>query len=130
MYHLRLIKALSYTGTISATKKHPDVYTEDKAIADEAVASGYFAIVAEVDVPHAEAVEPPTVKEPTADQNGMAGETPDYEALSKQTKAELTAYAQAHGISLDGCKTKADILEAISAACGGSYTMMELQKEV
>ena len=40
MYHLRLIKALSYTGLVSATQKNPDTFTEDKAIADDAVASG------------------------------------------------------------------------------------------
>ena len=128
MYHLRLIKALSYNGIIKASKKHPDVYTEDKAIADAAVATGYFAIVAELEVPHAEAEKPP-MGEPPAD-SGAELETPDYEALSRQTKNELTEYARAHGISTDGCRTKADILEAISAYYGGSYTMMELQKEV
>lgn len=128
MYHLRLIKALSYNGIISATKKHPDVYTNDKAIVDKAVASGYFAIVTEVDVPHIEIIPPK--QEPTKDQNSIVGEIPDYETMSKQTKAELNQYAQAHGISTDGCKTKADILEVISAAYGGSHTMMELQKEI
>ena len=42
MYHLRLIKALSYDGAVSATREHPDTYTEVEAIAQEAVASGYF----------------------------------------------------------------------------------------
>ena len=45
MYHLRLIKALSYTGLVSATQKNPDTFTEDKAIADGAVASGYFTLI-------------------------------------------------------------------------------------
>lgn len=121
MFHLRLVKALSYNGTISATRENPDVYTEDMAIADAAVASGYFILVEQPGEPQ---------ETPPAAPDEPAGEIPDYEALSKQTKAELTAYAQAHGISLEGCRTKPDILEAISAANGGSYTMMELQKEV
>lgn len=126
MYRLRLIKALSYDGIISATAKHPDVYTEDKAIANAAVASGYFIIVEQ---PEEAQETPPAIPDETG-EGGGENEAPDYEALSKQTKAELTEYAQAHGISLDGCKTKADILEAISVANGGSYTMMELQEEV
>ena len=44
-YHLRLIKALSYSGIITATKKKPDVYVADKKIADAAVATGYFMLV-------------------------------------------------------------------------------------
>ena len=45
------------------------------------------------------------------------------------TKAELLKYAEENDIDVEGCKTKADILEVISAANGGSYTMMELQEE-
>lgn len=44
MYHLKLIKALSYSGIVTATQKRPDVFTEDKAIADKAVATGYFKL--------------------------------------------------------------------------------------
>ena len=118
MYHLRLKKALSYDGIISATAKKPDVYTEEKAVADAAVASGYFSLIADA--------EPEVPPEGNGETITMSL---DYEALAKQTKAELIAYAQANGIDLDGLKTKDDILEAISAANGGSYTMMELQRE-
>lgn len=45
MYHLRLIKSLSYTGVVEATSKNPDVFTEDKATADAAVATGYFKLM-------------------------------------------------------------------------------------
>ena len=44
MYHLRLIKALSYTGLVSATQKNPDTFTEDKAIAHGAVAYSYLTL--------------------------------------------------------------------------------------
>ena len=38
-YHLKLVKALSYYGPVKATKEHPDVFVEDEAIAQAAVAS-------------------------------------------------------------------------------------------
>lgn len=44
-YHLRLCKSLSYKGVVSATKKQPDVFVEDKATAEAAVATGYFTLV-------------------------------------------------------------------------------------
>ena len=37
MYHLRLIKALSYTGLVSATQKNPDTFTEDNPYFDSAI---------------------------------------------------------------------------------------------
>lgn len=46
-YHLRLSKGLSYCGVLSATKQRPDAYTDSKAVADQAVASGYFTLVEE-----------------------------------------------------------------------------------
>ena len=45
MYHLKLIKALSYTGAVTATAKKPNVFVEDEATANAAVASGYFELV-------------------------------------------------------------------------------------
>jgi hypothetical protein len=44
-YHLKLQKGLSYCGVVSATKQKPDVFTEDGAVADAAVATGYFVLV-------------------------------------------------------------------------------------
>ncbi len=47
-YHLKLTKGRSYYGLggkLKATSKQPDVFTEDKATADAAVASGYFTLV-------------------------------------------------------------------------------------
>lgn len=45
MYHIRLCKGLSYYGVVKATRKEPDVFVEDKATADAAVASGYFRLI-------------------------------------------------------------------------------------
>lgn len=116
MIKVKLIKGRSYTGFITATQKHPIVEVKSKAEADAAIATGYFELYSEV----AEVAQNDAVKSESV---------PDYESLSNMTKAELTAYAEENGISLDGCKTKADILEAISIANGGSATMMELQGE-
>lgn len=135
MYHLRLCKALSYTGVVSATRKEPDVFTEDKAIADKALASGYFQLVEddgrqtatvkghlskeqlesmkvsdlkklaeamgidtsgiEKKAELVEAISAEEVEAPAEEENEV-----DYEGLSDMTKAELTAYAAEHGISL------------------------------
>ncbi len=48
MAHLKLIKGRSYTGEVKATREKPDVYTDDEAMADALVASGYFKRVGEV----------------------------------------------------------------------------------
>lgn len=46
MFHLRLIKAMSYMGCgLSVTKKNPDVSTDDKAQAEALIKSGYFQLV-------------------------------------------------------------------------------------
>ena len=45
MYHLKLIKALSYSGIVRATREKPDVYVEDIETANKAVATGYFKLL-------------------------------------------------------------------------------------
>ena len=158
MYHLRLIKGLSYTGAVRATKKEPDVYTDDEAIAQGAVASGYFELLQDPESAQTvndEALPPDLVPEGDGEsgedeEDGEDGDdedqpldftpgdeedeiprkvTPDFETLSAMTKAELIAYANERGIDLAGCRTKEDILGAISVAFGGSYTMIDLQHE-
>lgn len=111
MAKVKLTKARSYSGIIVATAKKPvfDV-SEDEAKA--LVATGYFE-------PYDKSKEVEVPREETE---------ADYVALSGMTKTELVDYAEQNGIDIDGRKTKADILEAISAANGGSYTMMELQE--
>lgn len=115
MAKVKLIKARSYNGVVKATSEQPvvDVSEED---AQALVATGYF--------------EPCTSVVADEQKDKSEEGTPDYEALSEMTKAELLKYAKENDIDVEGCKTKADILEAISAANGGSYTMMELQEEV
>lgn len=118
MYHVRLCKSLSYdNGKIKATKAAPDVYVEDEAIANEAVASGFFELVSgETRNVHTE--------EPEAQE-----ETVDWDAIAAMTKAQLVEYAAQKGIDISKCKSKSDILAVISKYYGGSITMCELQEE-
>ncbi|MCX4265954.1 MAG: hypothetical protein OSJ64_03955 [Firmicutes bacterium] len=97
MYHLRLIKGLSYAGVVKATRKSPDVFMEDKATADKAVASGYFELL-EID-------EPSAVPKPldTASLEAMKGE-------------ELKKLAADLGVDVQGLKTKAEYITAIVTA--------------
>ena len=143
MYHLRLIKALSYCGAIHATRERPDAYTEDEAVAESALASGYFELVEitqpEVeedaqgnDIPDGIAVHEGDAQgeEDGDEEEGPSMEsTPDFETLATMTKAELTAFAKERDIDVSRCRTKDDILGAISVAYGGSYTMIDLQHE-
>lgn len=166
MYHLRLTKALSYSGDLTATRKHPDIYTGDMATANAAVASGYFTIIptpAAAQEPEQEPEQPvghldrAQLEDMTLenliglavdmgiDVNGeverealidaivaqevIPGPAPDYEALAAMKKAELIAYAEENGIDIKSCKTKEDILATICVAYGGSYTMIDLQKQ-
>lgn len=102
MYHLRLIKALSYTGLVSATQKNPDTFTEDKAIADDAVASGYFTLI-----------------EGEAEEAQKQQETKyhlDKTQLDEMKFDDLKKLAADMGIDIIGIKKKADLVDAIAAA--------------
>lgn len=122
MYHLKLIKSLSYTGVVMATKKNPDVLVEDKTTADAAVATGYFKLVeGEEETP-----EDGEEKEP--------GKT-----LEEMTVSELETFAAYKGVSLKGITKKADIIAKLKTELGeeetenevdyGSPTMTDLQEE-
>lgn len=102
MYHLKLIKALSYTGIVKATRKNPDIFVEDKATADTAVATGYFELVGEVE-DKADAGE----VEQTAHL--------DREQLEGMKFDDLKRMATDMGIDIKGLKSKNDIVEAIVA---------------
>lgn len=166
MYHLKLCRGLSYSnGKVTATRQRPDVYVEDKATADAAVASGYFRLVEVVEAPDfppageivghldpaqlskmkveelkrlaadvgidvsglnkAEIVKALAAEEVAVDKE----RTISMEELAEMSEEELRSLAAEADISLDGCVTKEDILAAISVANGGSYTMIDLQRE-
>lgn len=117
MVTLKLVKARSYNGTVKATHDKPYVTVETEDEAKYLVATGYFEVSATS-----------TDKTPDKKDDGDAETEPDYDALSEMTKSELEAYAADNGIDISKCKTKADILEVISVAFGGSSTMIDLQK--
>ena len=130
MYHLKLIKALSYYVVVKATKKNPDVYTEDKATADAAVASGNFKLVDE-------AQEPPEGGEEKEPGEGGGNKEPGKK-LEEMTVPELETFAAYKNISLKGISKKADIIAKLKDELGeetenevdyGSPTMTELQKQ-
>lgn len=130
MYHLKLIKALSYTGIVKATRKNPDIFVEDKATADAAVATGYFKLV--------EGVSDGEAETQTAHL--------DREQLEGMKFDDLKRMATDMGIDIKGLKSKNDIVEAIVAVevvlgpevdeeenevdyGEGSPTMIELQEK-
>ena len=99
MYHLRLKKALSYNGVVSATRKNPDVYTEDEAAVNAALASGYFDLV-----------------EDTQPAGNMVKGHLDYDQLIKDFKLdELKDLAAKMEIDTTGLRTKDDYAKAICA---------------
>lgn len=113
MVQLKLKNVRSYTGAVKATQSKPYVQVETEDEAQALVATGYFDVCASAPVPV-----------PNDDDETV----PNYEALSEMKKAELTAYAEENGIDISDCKTKEDILKAISIANGGSSTMIDLQQ--
>ncbi len=131
-YHLRLIKGLSYTGWVSATSKNPDVYVDDEATAENAVASGYFELIGESSSEVTEDTE--ATEEVEEESLGYGGKT-----LGEMNKSELETFAVYRDVNIKGAKTKADIIARLEAALDaeelegeiyyGSPTMQELQKE-
>lgn len=100
MYHLKLIKALSYCGVVKATQKSPDVFTEDKATADAAVATGYFKLM-----------EDNVAAAPAPEQTAHL----DKAQLEEMKFDDLKALAADMGVDTTGFKKKADYAEAIAA---------------
>ncbi len=105
MYHLRLRMGLSYcnaNSTIKATRQKPDIYIEDKATADAAVASGFFTLIGEEDTP---AFPPP----------GEVVSHLDRKQLETWTVPDLKKLAGDMGVDIKGLKDKAAIIAAIAA---------------
>lgn len=105
MYHLKLMKALSFTGIVTATKKNPDVFVEDKATADAAVATGYFKLVGAVEKAPGEA------EDTTAATVGHLDEA----ELTEMKFDDLKRLAADMGVDTKGLKSKADYAKAIAA---------------
>lgn len=103
MYHLKLCKGLSYSnGKVTATKRNPGVFVDDKATADALLASGYFKLISG---PEATSFPPP----------GEVTGHLDPEQLDGMTIPELKKLAEEMGVDVKGLKAKADIIAAIVA---------------
>lgn len=102
MYHLKLIKALSYSGIVEATKQKPDVFVDDKAVADKAVATGYFKLVEEI--------EESKNGEECVLQTGYLDEA-DLLAMKLD---DLKRLAVNMGIDTKGFRSKADYAKAVA----------------
>lgn len=118
MYHLRLIKSLSYTGVVTATQRKPDVFVEDKATADKAVATGYFKLLES--------------KEAAAQPAPAQTAHLDTAQLEEMKVDDLKKLATDMGIDTTGFKRKADYVEAIAAVevTPGPETNEEGENEV
>lgn len=111
MYHLKLIKGLSYNGAVSATKDHPDVFVEDEKKYQRAMASGYFEEIKGAETPEKDAdAERHLEEEEHAESKG------EPDALADMSLTELKAYAALNGIDITSLKKKDEIIDAIKAA--------------
>lgn len=118
MYHLKLVKGLSYLGIVTATKENPDVYVESAETADNLVDSGYFKYVGqsddeksqEEDASGADA-EMGFEEEETADDEVV--KPSEKEKFSEMNMEDLKGYAKVYGIDLSGCSKKAEIIKRI-----------------
>ncbi len=105
-FRLKLKKALSYTGVVSASKDNPYVDVEDKAIAEKAAATGYFEIVGE-ESPKSEDINEPMVK-----------------SLEKMNISELETFAAYSNVDIKGITKKADIISKLETELNISKTDM------
>ncbi len=123
MYHIRLIRGMSYSGAVTASRRCPDVFTEDEVAYASAMKSGYFADLTAGDGVRGredkEAAAESTIEpggeassnEGTVEPGGKdSGRVDDFAEMSVD---ELRAYAEINGISLAGAKKKAEILGVI-----------------
>ncbi len=121
MYRVKLIKALSYSGLVTATAAKPYVDIEDDEIAEKVLATGYFETVS----------ASPKTLESDAENVGKP--------LDEMNVSELETFATYKNISLKGIKKKDDIIKRLKEELSaeelegnieyGSPTMTELQDE-
>lgn len=103
MYKLKLKKALSYAGIVTATKDKPYVTVEDEAVANAAVASGFFEIV------EVNATEEPPAKFATG----------TITKFNVMTITQLREYAKTNNIDLGKATKKEEIVLLIEQAANG-----------
>lgn len=104
MFHLRLIKALSYDGAVRASAGAPDVFTDDPEKYSAALASGYFEAIQGAQEDTGDGPEPEMLK-------GHL-DPAQLETMSEENLAKLAADM---GLDASGLNTKEELVKAVSA---------------
>lgn len=112
MYHLRLIKGLSYTGAVSASKEHPDVFTDDPEKYSKAMKSGYFEDL----TGHEDDLCAPDFEDNGIDDEQEEEASASEEKFYEMSVENLKSYASLNGINLGSAKKKDDIIKKIEEA--------------
>lgn len=144
-HRLRLVKGLSYSGAVCATRNDPYVVVEDGERYRAAMASGYFeeapaeapmrqgagpeegmgmppdGFVQEIPAPPQAAMGEQAQAEAPMQQGADTGESGQDGAetgtpIGRMTLDELKAYALVGGIDISGLRKKDDILAAVKVA--------------
>ena len=105
MFHLRLIKGLSYDGAVRASVGAPDVFTDDPEKYKAALESGYFKAIQ--DAPAA------TDESKGGEPENLKGHL-DPAQLETMSEEALTKLAGEMGLDVAGLKTKEEVVAAIS----------------
>lgn len=112
MVRIKLLKGLSYSGIITATKKSPYV-TTDEDTAKEAVATGYFELVIDEAASDTSAENTARYQKDDDDNLTPADKEKEQKPISKMTKPELEAYAEKNGIDISSCNNNEERIALI-----------------
>lgn len=114
LYHIKLKKAMSYTGIVNATREEPNVYTRDKDIATAAVRSGYFDLIdVEEDEAKADSALPTAAGEEAEEGSIPAHFDKGY--LDSLSITDLKKLAGDLGVDVTKGMKKDDLVAAITA---------------
>jgi len=113
MYHLRLIKGLSYLGCVKATRSNPDVFVDDEVKYKRLLSSGYFADVTASDSEEVKVYEPHKTDDAVLEELADSVTEEETNALDSMSITELKAYATVNGIDLGKKRRREDILKLI-----------------
>lgn len=114
LYHIKLKKAMSYTGIVNATREEPNVYTRDKDIATAAVRSGYFDLI-EVEEDEAKADSALLTAAGEEAEDGSIPAHFDKDYLDSLSITDLKKLAGDLGVTVTKGMKKDDLVAAITA---------------
>ena len=114
LYHIKLKKAMSYTGIVNATREEPNVYTRDKDIATAAVRSGYFDLI-EVEEDEAKDDSVPLIAAGEEAEDSSIPAHFDQDYLDSLSITDLKKLAGDLGVAVTKGMKKDDLVAAITA---------------